>query len=80
MPIRVTLVGPNSSGKTSLVLRWTGGEIHPTKTIAIDCKSHSVMVDGTLRRIQFWDCSGDNMYKQMLCNSIQRYITLYNDI
>ena len=71
MSIRVTLVGPNSSGKTSLVLRWTGKKIPPNKTMAIDCKSHSVMVDGTLRRIQFWDCSGDDIYKQMLSNYIK---------
>lgn len=71
MPIRVTLVGPNLSGKTSLVLRWTGKQVNPKKTIAIDCKSHSVMIDGTLQRIQFWDCSGDNMYKQMLSNYIK---------
>ena len=71
MSIRVTLVGPNSSGKTSLVLRWTGKKIHPNKTMAIDCKSHSVMVDGKLRRIQLWDCSGDDIYKQMLSNYIK---------
>lgn len=71
MPVRVTLVGPNASGKTSLVLRWTGKKVNPKKTMAIDCKSHSVMVDRTLQHIQFWDCSGDNMYKQMLSNYIK---------
>ncbi len=71
MPKRITLVGPNSSGKTSLVLRWTGRKIKPKKTLAIDCKSHSVNIDGYLQQIQFWDCSGDNIYKQMLSNYIK---------
>ena len=39
----------------------------PKKTMAIDCKSHSVMVDRTLQHIQFWDCSGLNISKQMDC-------------
>jgi small GTP-binding protein len=70
--VRICLVG-DPCGKTALVDRWCNPNdtINPQKTIAIEMRTTTTLVDNEPVTISMWDCSGDRGFRHMLSNYIK---------
>ena len=66
--VRLSIIGSENSGKTSIVQRWCSPStpIHPSRTIGIDMRSMVYEIDTFNVMVQFWDCSGDESFVSLL--------------
>lgn len=70
--VRICLVG-DPCGKTALVDRWCNPNdpINPEKTIAIEMRTTTTLVDNEPVTVSMWDCSGEKGFRHMLSNYIK---------
>lgn len=70
MDAKVVVMGSTSTGKTSLLHRYTQGRFDPKATTATTGASFvtkKVYVDGLKVRLQLWDTAGQERFRSMVC-------------
>lgn len=66
MQIKLLIVGDEMTGKTPLLLKYADGTFNPNKiikTIGIDFKIKTVLLDGKRVKLQIWDTVGSRRFK-----------------
>lgn len=69
MDAKVVVMGSTSTGKTSLLHRYTQGRFDPKSTTATTGASFvtkKVYVDGLKVRLQLWDTAGQERFRSMV--------------
>eukprot|EP00045_Choanoeca_perplexa_P000057 m.12878 g.12878 ORF g.12878 m.12878 type:complete len:132 (+) comp10046_c0_seq1:27-422(+) len=64
---KIVLLGSQSVGKTSLVLRYVEGTFQAvgSPTIGASFFTHKLTVDGTRVKLQLWDTAGQERFRSM---------------
>lgn len=71
--IKLLMVGDNSAGKSTLLLRFTDDTYTQSyiSTIGVDFRIRTMEIDGKLIRVQIWDTAGQERFKT-ITNSYYR--------
>ncbi|XP_065507510.1 ras-related protein Rab-18-B-like [Caloenas nicobarica] len=67
LTLKLLLVGDSAVGKSSLLLRFTGGAFEPRlkPTIGIDFKVKKMVVDGHAVQLAIWDTAGQERFRTL---------------
>ncbi|KAK2522307.1 ras-related protein Rab-18-B [Columba livia] len=67
LTLKLLLVGDSAVGKSSLLLRFTGGGFEPKlkPTIGIDFKVKKMVVDGHAVQLAIWDTAGQERFRTL---------------
>jgi len=65
---KILLVGNSSTGKTTLLMRYTDNifTTEYSSTIGVDFKIKSIMVDDDIIKLQIWDTAGQERFKSIV--------------
>ncbi|OPJ74566.1 ras-related protein Rab-18-B [Patagioenas fasciata monilis] len=67
LTLKLLLVGDSAVGKSSLLLRFTGGGFEPQlkPTVGIDFKVKKMVVDGHAVQLAIWDTAGQERFRTL---------------
>ena len=70
---KITFIGDQSTGKTSLITRFKHGSFDGQyqATIGVDFMSKTVFVGGTSVRLQLWDSAGQERFHSLIPSYIR---------
>ncbi|XP_009553739.2 ras-related protein Rab-18-B [Cuculus canorus] len=67
LTVKLLLVGDSAVGKSSLLLRFTGGAFDPSQkpTIGVDFKVKKMVIDGHAVQLAIWDTAGQERFRTL---------------
>jgi len=66
--LKIVLLGPSNSGKSSLLSRYTKGQFKPRYdvTLGLDFSSKTIQIGAQVVTLIFWDVGGAESYRRLI--------------